>query len=204
MIIPIVIFSVIGLAFIVLGTMINKQSSGGNRETSKLFVTIMRWFGLAVIVIGVTYAVLDNKAGEGDWSTENVRNFAKIALVTPVLMMVLVGIRFIRLNARGIGRTGAMLWVVLWLVIGGYGYVEIHQSGAGWTKESKKKVTDRVIDYDRLCYLEQVMKKYKTPEAYNKAMENEKKAAEIEKMVKDNCATCEVEAEEVQGLPDDF
>lgn len=202
MIIPIVIFSVIGLAFIVLGTMINKQNSGGNRETSKLFVALMRGFGIAVIVIGVTYAVLDGKAADGEWSTDNVRNFAKIALLTPVLMMILVGFRFIRLNASGIGRTGALLWMVLWLGIGAYGYVQIHNSGKGWTKESKKAVTDRVIDYDRLCYLEQVMKMYDTPEAYNKAIE--KDAEKIEKAMKENCAICEVEAEEVQGLPDDF
>jgi len=202
MIFPIVIFSVIGLVFIVLGTMINKQASGGNRETSKLFVALMRWFGLAVIIIGITYAVLDNKAIDGEWSTENVRNFAKIALLIPVLMMSLMGLRFIRLNARGIGRMGAMLWIVLWLVIGIYGYVQIHNSGDGWTKESKKKVTDTAIDYDRLCYLEQVMKMYDSPEEYNK--KREKDAAKIEKAMKNNCTYCEVEAEEVQGLPDDF
>ncbi len=202
MIIPIVIFSVIGLAFIVLGTMINKQSGGGNRETSKLFVALMRWFGFAVIIIGVSYAVLDSKATGGEWPTDNVRNFAKIALLTPVLMMILVGVRFIRLNARGIGRTGALLWIVLWLGIGAYGYVEIHNSGKGWTKESKKAVTDRVIDYDRLCYLEQIMKMYDTPEDYNKNIE--KDAEKIAKAMEENCAICEVEAEEVQGLPDDF
>lgn len=202
MYLPIVIFSVIGLAFIVLGTMINKQTGGANRETSKLFVAIMRSFGLAVIIIGVSYAVLDSKAMDGEWPTDNVRNFAKIALLTPVLMMMLIGFRFIRLSARGIARMGAMWWIVLWLGIGVYGYVQIHNSGNGWTKESKKAVTDRVIDYDRLCYLEQVMKMYKTPEEYNKNMEKE--AAKIEKAMKENCATCEVEAEEVQGLPDDF
>lgn len=202
MIIPIVIFSVIGLAFIVLGTMINKQSSGGNRETSQLFVALMRSFGLAVIIIGVTYAILDSKAADGEWSTDNVRNFAKIALLTPVVMMMLVGFRFIRLNARGIGRTGALLWIVLWLGAGAYGYIQIHNSGKGWTKESKKAVTDRVIDYDRLCYLEQVMKMYDTPEEYNANIEKE--ADKIEKAMKENCAICEVEAEEVQGLPDDF
>ncbi|MCR9173855.1 MAG: hypothetical protein NXI10_15235 [bacterium] len=202
MIIPIVIFSVIGLAFIVLGTMINKQTASGNRETSKLFVALMRWFGLAVIIIGVSYAVLDSKAVNGEWPTDNVRNFAKIALLTPVLMMMLVGVRFIRLNVRGIGRTSAMLWVALWLVIGAYGYVEIHQSGNGWTKESKKSITDKVIDFDRLCYLEQIMEMYDTPEEYNKNVEKDRE--KIRKHMEENCAMCEVEAEEVQGLPDDF
>ncbi|XOV69319.1 MAG: hypothetical protein ACFHU9_09045 [Fluviicola sp.] len=202
MILPIVIFSVIGLAFLVLGTMINKQASSGNREVNQLFVALMRWFGLAVIIIGVTYAVLDNKAGDGDWSTANVRNFAKIALITPVLMMALVGVRFIRLNARGIGRVAAMLWVVLWLGAGAYGYIQIHNSDKGWTKESKKNITDKVIDFDRLCYLEQIMKMYDSPEEYNKRIEKDRE--KIRKHMEENCTLCEVEAEEVEGLPDDF
>jgi hypothetical protein len=202
MILPIVIFSVIGLAFLVLGTMINKQASSGNREVNKLFVALMRWFGLAVIIIGVTYAVLNNKAGEGDWSTDNVRNFAKIALITPVIIMALIGVRFIRLNARGIGKVGAMLWVVLWLGAGAYGYIQIHNSDKGWTKESKKNITDKVIDFDRLCYLEQIMEMYDSPEEYNKRIEKDRE--KIRKHMEENCTLCEVEAEEVQGLPDDF
>lgn len=202
MIFPIVLFSVIGLAFIVLGTMINKQSSAGNREANKLFVAIMRLFGATVLIVGVSYAILDSKAVGGEWATDNVRNFAKIALLTPALMLILIGVRYIRLNARGIGRTGAMLWIVLWLGLGGYGYMQIHKSGQGWTKESKKNVTDSVIDYDRLCYLEQIMKMYKTPDEYNKRIEKDRE--KIKKKMKDNCSVCEVEAEEVQGLPDDF
>lgn len=202
MILPIVIFSVIGLAFIVLGTMINKQNSAGNRETSRLFVALMRSFGLAVIIIGVSYAVLDSKAINGEWPTDNTRNFAKIALLTPVLMMILIGVRFIRLNARGIGRVGAMLWIVLWLGIGAYGYLEIHNSGNGWTKESKKNITDKVIDFDRLCYLEQIMKMYDSADEYNKKVEADRE--KIRKHMEKHCAMCEVEAEEVHGLPDDF
>jgi len=202
MILPIVIFTVIGLAFIVLGTMLNKQSNTGNRELNKLFVATMRLFGVAVLIVGISYAVLNSKAVNGEWSTDNVRNFSKIALLTPVVMLALLGFRYLRLNARGIGRTGALLWIVLWLGVGTYGYLEIHNSGNGWTKESKKNITDKVIDYDRLCYLEQIMKMYDSPEEYNSSIEKDRE--KIKKRMEENCAVCKVEAEEVQGLPDDF
>lgn len=202
MILPIVIFSVIGLAFIVLGTVLNKQSNTGNRELNKLFVALMRLFGVAILIVGISYAVLNSKAVNGEWPTDNVRNFSKIALLTPVLILALIGVRYLRLNVRGVGRTGALLWIVLWLGVGGYGYVQIHNSGRGWTKESKKNITDRVIDYDRLCYLEQIMKMYDSPEEYNAKIEKDRE--KIKKHMEDNCAVCKVEAEEVQGLPDDF
>lgn len=199
MILPIVLFSVVGLAFIVLGTMINKQSGAGNRETNKLFVAMMRLFGVVVLVVGNAYAVIDNKG----WTTDNVKMFSTIALLVPVLILVLIGLRFIGLNARGMGRTGALLWMVLWLAIGGYGFMEISNAGQGWTEESKKKITDKVTPYDRLCYLEQIMDMYDSPEEYNKnVVKDEEKIA---KRMEENCRACDLgEAEEVEGLPDDF
>lgn len=199
MIFPIVLFSVIGLAFVVLGTMLNKQSGAGNRETNKLFVAMMRLFGITILVVGNAYAVIDDKG----WSTDNVKMFSMIALLTPALMMALIGLRFIRLNARGIGRSGAMLWIVLWLGIGGYGFTLINNSGQGWTEERKKKITDKVTPYDRLCYLEQIMEMYDTPEEYNeKVTKDEEKIA---KRMEENCRACDLgEAVEVEGLPEGF
>lgn len=199
MIIPIVLFSLVGLLFIVLGTILNKQSSSGNREANKLFVALMRLFGVAVIVVGNAYAVIDNKG----WSTENTKMFATIAVLVPSIMMALMGIRFIRLNARGAGRSGAMFWTLLWLIMAGYGYVQISNSGQGWTEESKKKILDKVTPYDRICYLEQIMEMYPTPDVYNKkAVKDEEK---ISKRMEENCKVCDLgEAEAVDGLPDDF
>lgn len=196
---PIVLFSVIGLAFIVIGTMISKQSSAGNREANKLFVALMRLFGVVILVVGNAYVIIDNKG----WSTGNVKMFSIIALLVPVVVLALIGLRFIRLNAHGMARSGALLWIVLWLGIGGYGYVQISNSGQGWTEESKKNITDKVTPYDRLCYLEQIMKMYDSPEEYNKMQTKDED--KIAKRMEDNCRACDMgEAEEVQGLPDDF
>lgn len=199
MILPIVLFSVIGLAFIVLGTMLNKQSGGANREGDKLFVSLMRSFGLMIIVVGSAYAIINSKG----WTTDNVKMFSTIALLVPVLMMAFVGLRFLRMNARGMAKTGALIWIVLWLGIGGYGYMEISKSGKGWTEESKKKITDKVTPYDRLCYLEQIMKMYKTPEEYNKMVTKDEE--KIAKRMEEHCRACDLgEAEEVEGLPEGF
>lgn len=199
MILPIVLFSVTGLAFIVLGTMINKQSSAGSREANRLFVDLMRFFGIVILIVGNAYAVIDSKG----WSTENSKSFYLIAVLVPCVIMALLGIRFLRLNTRGIARTGAIIWALLWLGMGGYGYMEINNSGKGWTPESQKKILDKVTPYDRMCYLEQIMEMYDTPEEYNKmaAKEEEKIAARMD----ENCKKCDLgEAETVDGLPDDF
>ncbi|GAB5417662.1 MAG: hypothetical protein Crog4KO_26480 [Crocinitomicaceae bacterium] len=199
MIIPLVLFSVIGLAFIVLGTMLNKKSSTGNREANKLFVAIMRSFGVVVLVVGIAYAVFNNNG----WTTEDTRTFLMLALLAPVIMFVMIGVRFIRLNARGIGKTSALAWIVLWLGIGGFGLMKINNYGQGWTEESKKKITDKVTPYDRMCYLEQIMEMYDSPAEYNKMVTKDEE--KIAKRMEENCRACDLgEAEEVEGLPDDF
>jgi len=199
MIFPIVLFSVAGLALIVLGTMINKKSNIGNPEANKMFVALMRLLGLAILVVGNAYAVVDSKG----WSTENSKSFFMIAVLVPCLVMALLGVRFLRLKARGVARTGAVVWTLIWFGMAGYGFLEVNKSGQGWTPESQKKILDKVTPYDRMCYLEQIMDMYDSPEEYNKmaVKEEEKISARME----ENCKVCDLgEAEEVEGLPDDF
>jgi hypothetical protein len=199
MILPIVLFSAIGLLFIVLGTMIGRQSKTGNRDANRLFVDLMRFFGIVILIVGNTYAVINSKG----WTTENSKSFYLIALLVPCIVFALLGIRFLRQNSLGIVRIGAILWSFLWLGIGGYGYMQIENSGQGWTPESQQKILNKVTEYDRWCYLQQIMKMYDTPEEYNKmaVKEEEKIAAKMEEF----CRTCDMgEAEEVEGLPDDF
>ena len=205
MIFPIALFSATGLIFIVLSILIGKKTEKINADPNRVLVGLLRLFGIAILVVGNSYAVLDHKG----WTTENAAMFKLIVLATICLVMVLVGIRFVTINRSGMARTGALVWIVLWLAMGGFGYKLIAETNKGWTEESKQRAINKCpsIKYERLCYLEQVLKKFDTPEDYNSMSTKEQE--DLNKALDKHCKLCDEEreakeTETVEGLPDDF
>lgn len=205
MIFPIVLFTVIGLIFVVMSILIGKKTEKINSDPNRILVGLLRLFGIAVLVVGNAYAVLDHKG----WTTENSAMFKLITLVAICLVMVLIGIRFVTINRSGMARTGALVWIVLWLAMGGFGYKSIAESKKGWTEEAKKTVINKcpTVKYERLCYLEKVMEIFTKPEDYNNM--TAKQQEELNEALEKHCKLCDEEreakeTETVEGLPDDF
>lgn len=205
MILPIAIFSVVGIVFIVLSFMMGKAANSGNREVYKIYAGLLRVFGVAILIIGNSYAVLDSKG----WDSGNVQNFKLIILFVVCFSMVMLGIRFFRLGSAGIARTSALAWIVMWLGVTGYGYKLIGDASQGWNEEQKNAIINKcpALEYERLCYLEQVMKKYPNPEDYNKM--SSKGQEELNKSFEKHCKLCDEEREKkntkvIDGLPEGF
>ena len=205
MIFPIALFTVIGLIFVVLSILIGKKTEKVNGDPNRVLAGLFRLFGLAILVVGNAYAILDHKG----WTTDNSALFKLITLATVCIAMVLVGIRFVRINRSGIARTGALVWIVLWLAMGGFGYKQIAESKKGWTEEAKKTVINKcpTLQYERLCYLEQVLKIFNAPEDYNNMTSVQQE--DLNKALDKHCKLCDEEreakeTETVEGLPDDF
>lgn len=205
MILPIAIFSITGIVFFVLSILVQKKSGATSGDVNKAFAGILRVFAITTLVVGNTYAILDHKG----WSAENIQNFKMVSLVMVCLSMVLIGIRFFRINRVGIARSSGLIWILLWLGMGSYGYTVISKSNDGWTQDKQKEILNKcpVVKYERQCYLEQVMKMFPVPADYNNmtAAQQEKLNAAIEA----KCLLCD-EAREakvtetIDGLPDDF
>lgn len=205
MILPVVLFSFTGLVFLIFSYLIGKNSDRSGSDVNRVFVAFLRAFGLVILVVGNAYAVMSHKG----WGHENVITFKLIAVVGISLGMALAGIRFIKNNRLGIARSGAMIWMLLWVAIGIYGYREVKNSDKGWTEPSQQNAINKCpsLKYERLCYLEQAMKIFKTPEEFNKKKGKQEEA--FNKALEENCKLCDEEREQqntetVDGLPDDW
>jgi len=205
MILPIAIFSITGIAFFVLSVLVQKKSGATSGDVNKAFAGILRVFAIATLVIGNTYAILDHKG----WSGENIQSFKMVSLITVCLAMVLIGIRFFRINRAGIARSSGLIWIILWLAMGGYGYTIVSKSNEGWTEDKKKEIINKcpIVKYERLCYLDQVMKMFPNPADYNKMTPAQQD--KLNKAIEAKCLLCDEAREEkvtetVDGLPDDF
>lgn len=199
MITPIVLFSLAGLTFIILSFILGRNQATLNRDSAnRVLIGLLRVFGVAILIAGNSYAIISKKG----WTADNVLIFKVLCLIVICLSMVLIGVRFVRISS-GLARISSSLWIVMWFGIGFYSYQMINASNEGWSEEKRQVILNKVTPYDRLCYLEQIMKIYPDPAEYNKnAVKEEEK---ITKAMEKNCKVCDLgEAETVDGLPDDF
>lgn len=205
MILPVVLFSFTGLVFLIFSYLIGKKSDRSGSDVNRVFVAFLRAFGVVALVVGNAYAVMSHKG----WNHENELTFKLIAVVGVTLGMALAGIRFLKNNRLGIARSGAMIWMLLWVAIGIYGFREVKNTDKGWTETSQQNAINKCpsLKYERLCYLEQAMEVFDTPEEFNNMTPEKEK--EFNAALEKNCKLCDEEKEQqntetVDGLPDDW
>lgn len=193
-----------GLVFLILSFIVNREAGTRAQEVNRSLAGLLRVLGINLLIFGGAFAFFDNDG----WNLDNSQKFKLIVSLVFGISMILVGLRYYMVNGGNSGNNKAKLaslvWMVMWLVLSGYGYMKFSEENNQWTTDAYDIIlTDAGLKVDGKCYLEEVKKVCKTPADFSKL--NDKKRKEL----RDKCASCTEEYEKkntevVEGLPDDF
>ncbi|MFT6502684.1 MAG: hypothetical protein ACJASQ_002811 [Crocinitomicaceae bacterium] len=204
----IAIVTLLALALIFLAFKLKKKAKQNNDQNLRFTSLLFLLKGIILLVVGNTYVVLKSKG----LSSENMQNLILISTVTIGLCLLIIGLRFLLQSKKTgfkLGMAGGAIWILV--AIGGlYGGLKVaSKMNSGWTKERQTAILNKAnsVKFRKLCYLNQVMKKFPNPEDYNNMTEAQE--TELNKLTNENCLLCDAEFEkkatnEVDGLPDDF
>jgi hypothetical protein len=204
----IAIVTILALALLFLALKLKKKAKQDTDQNLR-FVSILFFLkGINLLILGNTFLILNSKG----WSSENMYNMILISAALIGVSLLIIGVRFLlhsKKTGLKLGMAGAAIWILV-VLAGVFGALKIgNKITSGWTPESQEAILNKVneVKFRKLCYLNEVMKKFPNPEDYNGITEAQQ--AELNKVTEENCLLCDAEFEkkatkEVDGLPDDF
>lgn len=193
-----------GVVFLILSFIVNREAGTRAQEVNRSLAGLLRVLGINLFIFGAAFAFFDRDG----WSLENTQKFKLIISLVFGISMILLGLRYFMINGRNSGNSKAkmasMVWMFLWLVLSGYGFMKFSEANNQWTTEAYDAVLSNAgPQADPYCYLQEVKKVCKTPAEFDKL--DDAKREELRKA----CPRCGEEYDkkntnEVDGLPDDF
>lgn len=151
------------------------KSNKGNDQTVSMYATLTMICALVGGIVLISYLLLKGSP----WTGENKVLMRYILVFCLAVSFVYLGGKLIVRGRKGDDRLtqiAGLSWVLVTLLASGYAISYVSKMNEGWTPERQKALMDKCIEqnasygYDCPCFVEEVMKKYQTNEAYNAAM----------------------------------
>jgi hypothetical protein len=201
-----------GLAGSFLGYKLIKKSKNEQNTLLKLvgFITLMSsTFGCIIIL-----SFLKLKGTE--WSDDNKELFGLISILSISVPILLIGLKLLlkgRKEKVNLLLITGSTWIIITLLCSYLSIQYIQNANSGWTKESRlfylekcEALSNEGKNYKCNCYVEELMKKYASPEEYQKSMSDES-TGEKEKLESEMnslcpCGKADYSEDEIEEIPD--
>jgi len=189
------------------------KSNKENDQTVSMYATLTMICAIVGGIVMVSYLLLKGSP----WTVENKVIMRYILIFCLAVSFIYLGGKLVIRGRKGDNRLtqiAGLSWVLVTLLAAGYSISYVSKMNVGWTPERQKALMDKCVrqnvsyGYDCPCFVKEVMKKYKTNEAYNAAMKGENEDKFHNAM--DTLCPCGVKSyskediEVVSGIPDDF
>ena len=174
-----IITLLLGLAGSFLGYKLIKKSKSEQSTMHELAGTIT----LLSSIFGCTIILSFLKLKGVEWTDENKELFGFISILSISVPILLIGLKLV---FKGIKDKMNLLlisgstWIIITLTCAFLSMQYIQNANSGWTQESKlfylekcEALANEGKNYKCNCFVEQLIKDYRSPEEYNTAMENE-------------------------------
>jgi hypothetical protein len=182
------------------------KSNKEDDQTVSMYAALTMICAVTGGIVLISYLLLKGSP----WTGENKVVMRYILILCIAVSFIYLGGKLIIRGRRGdnkLTQIAGLSWVLVALLASGYALSYVSKMNEGWTPERQKALMDKCVEqnasygYDCPCFVQEVMKKYKTNEDYNAAMKGQVEDQFHEAM--DTLCPCGVKAyseEEVEAV----
>ena len=154
------------------------KSNKEEDETVSMYAAITMICAVAGGIVLISYLLLKGSS----WTGENKVIMRYILILCLAVSFIYLGGKLIIRGRRADNRLtqiAGLSWVLVTLLASGYAHSYVSKMNEGWTQERQKALMVKCVEqnasygYDCPCFVQEVMKKYKTNEDYNAAMKGQ-------------------------------
>ena len=154
------------------------KSNKEEDETVSMYAALTMICAITGGIVLISYLLLKGSP----WTGENKVIMRYILILCLAVSFIYLGGKLIIRGRRADNRLtqiAGLSWVLVTLLASGYALSYVSKMNEGWTQERQKALMDKCVEqnasygYDCPCFVQEVMKKYKTNEDYNAAMKGQ-------------------------------